>query len=148
MGIENATSIIIETNYYDIGFWVDLAAAAVIVVLIWQVWEFRKQGNLAYDPLLVVRFVEDDMGKPFVRIENVGHGTAVNVKLEILNAGTKAAIKNFNAFALQRGGGRTSVVSFEEYPRVMLKGTYQNIIGKTIHTTENIFDFDELKKGL
>ena len=95
-----------------------------------------------------IRFEEDERLIPRVRIENVGHGTAVNVDLLIRDASNYRELRRFRAFALREGGGRTTNISFIEHPRILLSGSYQNVRRDVINEYDVLFDFENLREGL
>lgn len=131
----------------DISFFFSMVTAIGVFALVWQVVELRRQSSIAYNPLMSVRF-ETINEIPCVRVENVGHGTAVNVDLEILDADNHELIRPFTAFALQKGGGRTTDISFRDHPRILMRGTYRNVRRGLITERDVLFDFEELERGL
>ena len=144
MSIENATDILIHTNFNDISFVINIISATVVFVLIWQVAVLRQQNSLAYNPLISLRFYRNDQREPFILIENVGHGTAVNVEIQINDHETNDELITYRAFAVKKDESWRTPISFREHPRVRVSGTYRNVRNDLLVIRDRLFDFEFL----
>ncbi len=144
MGIENATDIIIHTNFNDISFVVNIISASVVFVLIWQVAVLRRQNALAYNPLMSLRFYRDNNRESFILIENVGHGTALNVELKISDHETNEELITYKSFAVKKDESWRTPISFKKHPRVDVSGTYYNVKKDLLIIRDRLFDYEFL----
>ena len=143
MTIENVTKIMLESNLADIGFWIQVIAAGVIGVLIWQVWEFRKQNRLAYNPFITPRV--GMLGQiPILQLWNVGNGSAINIELELSDEDSNESLEHVRMFAFKKEEVRDTNVSFSDHSRIRIKGSYQNI-GKDKISINLVADYNELR---
>jgi len=115
LGIENATDIIIHTNFYDVSFILSVISAGVVFVLLWQVGVLRQQNTLAYNPLMSLRFFRHDRHEPFIMFENVGHGTAVDIDLQIFDDETNELLVTYRAFAVKKKMNRGEHLFHSDY---------------------------------
>jgi len=146
LGIENATDIIIHTNFYDVSFILSIISAGVVLVLLWQVGVLRQQNTLAYNPLMSLRFYRNDRHEPFIMFENVGHGTALDIDLQIFDDETNALLVTYRAFAVKKDEWWRTPISFREHPIVRMSGTYRNVRHDLIIIRDQPFDFQFLDR--
>jgi len=149
MGIDKTISVILDNFEADIVLWSSLATIILVLVLIWQVAEMRSQTKLAYNPLITIRFTRNYHVDriPQVMIENVGHGTAVDIDIKLTNADTNVGLYNYKAFAIKKDEFYVTEISFNENPRVRAKGSYTNIRKNKIKI-DKIFDFEKLSEQI
>ena len=149
MTIENGTSAILLVQNYDILTSIaQIATIILVLVLVYQAIQLKQQNVLAYNPLIVARIGLNNNQQHVIQISNVGHGTAVDVDLSILDANDHSLIRQFRAFAFERGAYRNTEFLFQDHPQILLRGSYRNVRRDVINERDRLFDYQVLLQGL
>lgn len=108
----------------------------------WQTKEFIKQTKLAFLPSLTPRYVINQADPSFTSylvISNVGHGSAIDIKLKITNVRENQSI-DFNVYALMPKDERQTPITLTANSLWKITGTYVDTAGNT-HEVEIEFEY-------
>ena len=121
---------------FTLADWVSIFAGVATVVVVFFLTKQMRQTDislkLAYTPFISPNARLLDDGSAYLSLYNIGHGTAKEISIEILDSNNNK-LKEANPFAIPTVGSYDTFIDMHKFSSVTIRGTYKDLANRVHH---------------